>query len=139
MKRLGKKRSAEMSLDLTSFSDIANLLIIFFILTTSMARPFGRPMDMPSSQKPQNQHEKGDTPTINVLADRILYSEKEGQERELTMDELRSELWKKDFAHQDEKHRVVVMETAAEITYERYFQIATAVAAAGGVVALVTE
>ena len=139
MKRIGKKRSSEMSLDLTSFSDIANLLIIFFILTTSMVRPFGRPMDMPASQKPQDRQEKGETPTINVLSDRILYSEKEGQERELTMDELRAELLRKDFPSQDEKHRVVVLETAVDLKYERYFQVATAVAAAGGVVALVTE
>jgi len=128
-----------MSLDLTSFSDIANLLIIFFILTTSMVHPFGRPMEMPSSQKPLDQNKKSDTPTINLLTDRIMFSEGEGKERELTMDELRVELWRRKFNEQDEKHKVVVVETSPEITYERYFQVATAVAGAGGVVALVTE
>ena len=49
-----RKRASEggISPDLTSFSDIANLLIIFFILTTSLVRPFGRRMDMPASAKP---------------------------------------------------------------------------------------
>ena len=39
MKRLGKKKQGDIEPDLTSFSDIANLLIIFFILTTSLAYP----------------------------------------------------------------------------------------------------
>ena len=48
MKRIGKKRQGDIEPDLTSFSDIANLLIIFFILTTTLARPWGRKVDMPS-------------------------------------------------------------------------------------------
>ena len=83
MKRSGKKREGDISPDLTSFSDIANLLIIFFILTTSLVRPFGRPMDMPSSAKPPEQQQKSDTPTVRLTADRIVFSEGEKKEREV--------------------------------------------------------
>jgi biopolymer transport protein ExbD len=137
MKRLGKKREGDISPDLTSFSDIANLLIIFFILTTSLARPFGRQMDMPSSAKPpEEQKNEADTPTINLSADRITISENGKEGRELTMDQLRAELWKKNFPSRSEKDRAVVLETSDDVKYERYYQVATAIAAAGGVVAI---
>ena len=137
MKRLGKKREGDISPDLTSFSDIANLLIIFFILTTSLARPFGSQMDMPSSAKPpEEQKNEADTPTINLSADRITISENGKEGRELTMDQLRAELWKKNFPSRSEKDRAVVLETSDDVKYERYYQVATAIAAAGGVVAI---
>lgn len=137
MKRLGKKKTGDISPDLTSFSDIANLLIIFFILTTSLARPFGRQMDMPSSAKPpEEQKEQSDTPTVNLSADRITISENGKEGRELTMDQLRTELWKKNFPARSEKDRAVVLETADDVKYERYYQVATAIAAAGGVIAI---
>lgn len=137
MKRLGKKKTGDISPDLTSFSDIANLLIIFFILTTSLARPFGRQMDMPSSAKPpEEQKEQSDTPTVNLSADRITISENGKEGRELTMDQLRTELWKKNFPSRSEKDRAVVLETSDDVKYERYYQVATAIAAAGGVIAI---
>jgi biopolymer transport protein ExbD len=137
MKRIGKKREGDISPDLTSFSDIANLLIIFFILTTSLARPFGRQMDMPSSAKPpEEQKNEADTPTINLSDDRITISENGKEGRELTMDQLRAELWKKNFPSLSETDRAVVLETSDDVKYERYYQVATAIAAAGGVVAI---
>jgi biopolymer transport protein ExbD len=139
MKRPGKKREGEISPDLTSFSDIANLLIIFFILTTSLVRPFGRPMDMPSSAKPPEQQQKSDTPTVRLTVDRIVFSEGEKKEREISMNELRKELWGRNFPQQPVEKRSVVVETADDVTYERYYQVAAAIAAAGGVVAIMTE
>lgn len=137
MKRLGKKKEGDISPDLTSFSDIANLLIIFFILTTSLARPFGRQMEMPSSAKPpEEEKQKNDTPTVNISADRITISEEGKEGRELTMDELRAELWKRNFPSRSEKDRAVVLETSDDVTYDRYYKVASAIAAAGGVIAI---
>lgn len=124
---------------MTSFSDIANLLIIFFILTTSLVRPFGQKLDMPSSAKPPEQQRQDSTPTVRITADKLLFSEKEGKEREVSMNELRSDLWKRNFPSRSEKERAVVVETSPEVTYERYYNVVTAIAAAGGVVALMTE
>lgn len=144
MKRLGKKKQGDISPDLTSFSDIANLLIIFFILTTSLARPFGRRMDMPASQKPPDNQTETDTPTIQLTADRITWSEN-GKEldakhgKEMTMNELRSTLWKRNFLKRSEKDRCIVLETSDDVSYQRYYQVATAIAAAGGVVAVMSE
>lgn len=139
MKRIGPKRQGDVSPDLTSFSDIANLLIIFFILTTSLVRPFGRMMDMPSSAKPPEQQKQSDTPTVRLTTDRIIFSTGEKNERELTMNELRAELWRRNFPAQKPDKRAVVVETSPEVKYERYYQVATAIAAAGGVVAIMEE
>ena len=140
MKRIGKKRPGSVEPDLTSFSDIANLLIIFFILTTTLARPWGQKVDMPSAATPpQEQREKSDTPHVNVTLDRLSVSEREGDEKEMTMSEFRQFLWRKNFPSLDEKHRSVSVETSADVPYERYDQVVTAIAAAGGVVAILTD
>lgn len=141
MKRIGKKRQGDIEPDLTSFSDIANLLIIFFILTTTLARPWGRQVDMPSAATPpQQQSQQSDTPTINLMKDRITVSDggKEG-EKEMSMNELKQFLWKKNFPKMDEKHKNVSVETSDDVSYERYYQVVTAIAAAGGVVAILTD
>lgn len=140
MKRIGKKRQGDIEPDLTSFSDIANLLIIFFILTTTLARPWGRTVDMPSAATPpQEQREQSDTPTVNLMRDRITIAEGGDGEKEVTMNELRQYLWKKNFPKMDDKHKSVSVETAADVPYERYYQVVTAIAAAGGVVAILTD
>ena len=140
MKRIGKKRQGDIEPDLTSFSDIANLLIIFFILTTTLARPWGRTVDMPSAATPpQEQKQQSDTPTVNLMRDRITIAEGGEGEKEVTMNELRQYLWKKNFPKMDDKHKSVSVETSDDVPYERYYQVVTAIAAAGGVVAILTE
>lgn len=139
MKRRRGDSEGGISPDLTSFSDIANLLIIFFILTTSLVRPFGQRMDMPSSAKPPETQKQDSTPTIRIMADRLMFSEGEGKEREVSMNELRADMWKRNFPALSEKERSVVVETAPEVTYERYFNVVTAISSAGGVIALMTE
>ena len=140
MKRIGKKRQGDIEPDLTSFSDIANLLIIFFILTTTLARPWGRTVDMPSAATPpQEQKQQSDTPTVNLMRDRITIAEGGDGEKEVTMNELRQYLWKKNFPKMDDKHKSVSVETSDDVPYERYYQVVTAIAAAGGVVAILTD
>ena len=116
MKRIGPKRQGDVSPDLTSFSDIANLLIIFFILTTSLVRPFGRMMDMPSSAKPPTEQKQSDTPTVRLTTDRIVFSTGEKNEKEVTMNELRAELWRRNFPAQKPDKRAVVVENGGEDT-----------------------
>ena len=140
MRRIGKKKQGDIEPDLTSFSDIANLLIIFFILTTTLSRPWGRRVDMPgASTPPQTSSQQSDTPTINLMRDRVTFSDGGSKEREVTMSELRKLLWQKNFPSLDEKKRSVSVETANDVPYERYYQVVTAIAAAGGVVAILSD
>ena len=140
MKRLGKQKQGGVEPDLTSFSDIANLLIIFFILTTTLARPWGRQVDMPSAATPpQQQNQQSDTPTVNLMRDRLTVTEGDDGGKEMTLNEFRQYLWRKNFPKADEKHRSVSIETSDDVPYERYYQVVTAIAAAGGVVAILTD
>ena len=140
MKRIGKKRQGDIEPDLTSYTDIANLLNIFFIITTTLARPWGRTVDMPSAATPpQQEKQQSDTPTVNLMRDRITIAEGGEGEKEVTMNELRQYLWKKNFPKMDDKHKSVSVETSDDVPYERYYQVVTAIAAAGGVVAILTD
>ncbi len=134
-----KHRLGNLELDMSSFSDIAFLLIIFFILTTSLARPWGKLMEIPSAATPPQGAVAPRIPSINILADRILFTEGEDAEREMTMNELRAELFKKQFATLEQKARLVVLETAENVEYERYYQVVTAITEAGGVVAMLSD
>lgn len=138
--KLKRKERPSADLDVTSFSDIANLLIIFFILTTSLARPYGKLMEMPSaSTPPQDASKAPKIPSINVMADRVVYTEGDTPGRELTMTELNAQLLKKQFTKLDPKQRLVVLEVAEDVEYDRYFRIVTMISSTGGVVAMVGE
>ena len=135
-----KKRKVHASdPDVTAYSDIAFLLIIFFILTTSFSVPLGRVIDMPSAAKPEVQKTEDRTPSVNILVDRIMFGEAEKEGREITTMELRWELAQFGFHSKPEKERMVVVEVAEDVTYQRYYEIVTMIAEAGGIVAMVKE
>mgnify|MGYP000849897770 CR=1 FL=1 len=128
-----------IEIDVPSFSDIAFLLIIFFILTTSLNRPMGRIIDMPSASTPDQQKSNATTPSVNILADRIMFVEGEGTGKEVTLSELRADLMSRGLASASESDRMVLLEVAPEVSYERYFQVITMISEAGGIVAMLTE
>lgn len=137
---LKKKERREASMDVSSFSDIANLLIIFFILTTSLAHPFGKLLEMPSASTPEDNSQKAPKiPTVNIMADRIVYTEGEGAEREITPNELHAELMARDLNSKKPNDRLVMLEVAEEVPYQRYYQIVTMISEAGGVVAMIED
>ena len=134
-----KPEVKNIEIDIPSFSDIAFLLIIFFILTTSLNRPMGRIIDMPSTSTPDQQKSNATTPSVNILADRIMFVEGEGSGKEVTLSELRSDLMSRGLAAASESDRMVLLEVAPEVPYERYFQVITMISEAGGIVAMLTE
>ena len=134
-----KRKVGDLELDVTSFSDIAFLLIIFFILATSLTRPWGRVIEMPAASKPEVEKTDDKTPSVNILVDRIRFAEGEKEDREVSTMELRAILAQYAFALKPEKERMVVVETAEEVTYQRYYEIVTMIAECGGIIAMVQE
>ena len=128
-----------IEIDVPSFSDIAFLLIIFFILSTCLNMPMGRIIVMPSASKPDQQKSNATTPSVNILADRIMFVEGEGTGKEVTLSELRADLMSRGLASASESDRMVLLEVAPEVSYERYFQVITMISEAGGIVAMLTE
>lgn len=139
-RRLRERAKAEI--ETGSFSDISFLLIIFFILSTTFSKPMGREAAIPSAAPPerQSQSESEDrTPNISVLPDRILLSigSKDGAGREVTLPELKTEIERRGFKSLPEKDRMVVVEVADTVDWDRYFKVVSVISGAGGVIALV--
>lgn len=134
-----RKDRAKAEIETGSFSDISFLLIIFFVLTTTFEKMSGRAVDIPSAAPPEQQVQKEDkkTPTVNILADRILFGMDKSEGESVSLSELKVRLMKLGLGAKSEKERVVIVEMAEDVNWDRYFKVVTTIAETGGVVAIV--
>ena len=134
-----RKDRAKAEIETGSFSDISFLLIIFFVLTTTFEKMSGRAVDIPSAAPPEQQVQKEDkkTPTVNILADRILFGMDKSEGESVSLSELKVRLMKLGLGAKAEKERVVIVEMAEDVNWDRYFKVVTTIAETGGVVAIV--
>lgn len=132
-----RKLRTDLEIDVGSFADIAFLLIIFFILTTSFVHFTGRAVDIPSSDRPDEVRDEHKTMTIALSGDEIRYGADEDRSL-VSMDELRLRLQEERFDQKEtSRDRMVILEAAANVEWDRYFKVMTAVSNAGGIVAIV--
>ena len=136
-----KRKALSSDPDVTAYSDIAFLMIIFFILTTNFSKPLGRVMDMPSASKPDTQKVENRTPSVNILADRVMFGDSSETAVEVTTYQLRQELARLAFnaKGKPDSERMVVVEAAEDVDYQRYFEIVLMIAESGGIIAMVQE
>ena len=139
MGRKRKREKTEAEIDVGAFADIAFLLIIFFILTTSIVRSTGRELELPQAQTPENKKVDEKTPTVNLLVDQILYGEDEDTMEEITLDGLRATLLSRNLREAEEAERMVVLEVGEEVNYDRYFKMVSMISDVGGIIAIVEE
>jgi biopolymer transport protein ExbD len=130
---LKRKEKANTEIDVGSFSDIAFLLIIFFILTTTFVKIAGNKIEIPSGSDAGSESEQKQI-AITLKAESIGYGE---DAKDLSMDELRVALAKEKFKTKEPDARMVILETDGEVLYERYFQVVMAINDAGGVLTLI--
>jgi biopolymer transport protein ExbD len=133
--RLKRTKKTDADIDLVAFSDIAFLLIIFFILTTTFVKNEGQVLDMPSGSKDPQQTEN-EVITLNLSTEHILYN---GKQPSMDVIALRDRLDSESFADRPESDRLVLIESAADVKCERYYAVVMAVADAGGVLAMLEE
>jgi biopolymer transport protein ExbD len=133
--RIQRKQQALSEINVGAFSDIAFLLIIFFILTTTFVRTAGRKMDIPSGTSEQTETEQKQL-TIDLTRDEILMGEEAGS---MTLEDLRIRLDDADLPSLPEDQRIVLLQTQKDVPYDRYFKVVTAISQAGGVLALLDE
>jgi biopolymer transport protein ExbD len=131
--KLERKEQAEGKIDVGSFSDIAFLLIIFFILTTTFVKIAGNKIEIPSGSSEESEVEQKQL-SVTLSAESILYGE---GAKSISIDELRAALAKEKFETKEPDARMVVLETGGEVLYERYFQVVMAIDDAGGVLTLI--
>jgi biopolymer transport protein ExbD len=118
-----------------SFSDVAFLLIIFFILTTTFVRPAGERLRIPSGTA-DPAHKDQQKLSVRLSKDNLFYGEKS---ETMTVDELRAALRREKLPAKPEDQRIVVLESDPDVPYERYFEVVMAITSAGGVLGLVEK
>ncbi len=127
------KRTREVGIPLDSFSDIAFLLIIFFILTTSIQKMTGFRTELPAGQQSQvKQTEK--TPTVNISAGGVLLNEKT-----VSLEQLAAELKALQLGSKKDEQRVVLLDSGPDADYQLYFEVMALITAADGVIGILTE
>ena len=130
-----KKRRSVAEANIGPFSDIAFLLIIFFILTTTLARLAGNRLDIPAAQESTKKSD-ADQPTITLSGERILWG---ASERAIPLKELRGRLYELDLPAKDPGRRVVVINCSPNVIYQRYYEVMMAITEAGGVLGIVAD
>ncbi len=132
-KRYSKEKKRSGGIPTDSFSDIAFLLIIYFLVATTLVKVNSITADLPSGEK-SAQTESDKTPIVNLRGAEIFLNDKK-----LTIELLEERLAALELASKEPKDRVIMLESAKGTPYENYFQALAAISANGGVVALVEE
>ena len=131
MIRLRKRRETTIPTD--SFSDIAFLLIIFFIIATTLTRTMGVMSEIPSGQK-SDQQVKDKTPTIALTGEDIRF-----EDRLVSLDLLNERLREMNLIGKHDNDRIIIIESNKDVSWHIYFEVMRMVSASGGVVALARE
>jgi len=129
-----RKKKPESGVPTDSFSDIAFLLIIFFILVTSLKRIVGFETELPSSKEEKKKSEDK-TPTVTLKEGWLLFCD-----ADVTMEELQEKLANLKLAEKtkgDEK--IILLDATLEVDYQSYYEVMSSISAAGGVVGIMTE
>jgi len=116
-----------------SFSDIAFLLIIFFLVATSLVKIQSITTDLPSGEK-ENAAQLDKTPIVILRGTNVFFSD-----NKVTIENLNQRLAALKLASEPADKRVIMLESTDETPYETYFQVLAAISSNGGVVALVEE
>ena len=128
-----KKRQRDGEIPTNSFSDIAFLLIIYFLVATTLVKVKTITAEMPTGEKNvESQSDK--TPTINLRAGDIHFNDKK-----IDIEELNIKLAELDLQAKDPSKRVILLESVDGTPYQDYFQALATISAHGGVVAIVEE
>jgi biopolymer transport protein ExbD len=134
---LKRKNKEAPEIDVGAFSDIAFLLIIFFILTTTFEQTMGRQVKIPSGGEGESSESDDKQISINLDGKRISYGE---DARMVTIDQLREELLKQNFpGKKDDQQKMVVVEATATVSYNLFFKVVNAITDAGGILAIMEE
>jgi biopolymer transport protein ExbD len=133
--KLQRKQRPLSEINVGAFSDIAFLLIIFFILTSTFLKTSGSKMNIPSGTTEQSEDEQKQL-SIDLRVDEIYLGE---NTTPLTMEALRESLADADLPSKAEEQRMVLLMCQKEVPYDRYFKVVTAISQAGGILALLDE
>ena len=128
-----EKRHRTGEIPTGSFSDIAFLLIIYFLVATTLVKVKSISADLPTGEK-QSDATVDKTPIVTLRGSKLFFSDKE-----VTIDNLNARLAALKLSEQTADKRVIMLESTKTTSYESYFQALAAISSNGGVVAIVEE
>jgi biopolymer transport protein ExbD len=121
-----------LDVNVTSFADIAFLLIIFFLVVASIQPALkGMDLEVPSGEKAKTE-EKTDTIQLN---DGDIYF----NEKEMNLASLKKQLAAAEYEKQKGQGKSVAMEVTGKVNWDQYFKITTLVQSAGGIPVMTYE
>jgi len=128
------RKNEEPTVPTDSLSDVAFLLIIFFILTTSIQRISGVTSEMPSAQHTDQTATMDKMPGIKLRDGALTLDD-----QPITIEQLRAKLIALNLPTRPEAERVVVLEATGQVSYQQYYEVIAAVSTASGVLGIVGE
>ncbi|MDP6523081.1 MAG: biopolymer transporter ExbD [Kiritimatiellia bacterium] len=131
-KKRKKKKAGMPSLPVNSFADIAFLLIVFFVIASTLSQTRGIVADIPSGEKSESKTDK--TTILQLHEDRMTFNDKV-----VTLPALKKRLAELEFHKKEAEAKIVLLEAIGNVEYQTYFSAMTAISAAGGVIAIVKE
>jgi len=133
-KSFKKRQLGDSDIPVASFSDLAFLLIIFFILTTTFQKTTGFLADIPSSSAKSQVTQQEKTTTVALHEDQISLND-----GKVSMAELRRRLRDMDLKAKLGDARIVLLSATGKVKYQTYYETMSLITAAGGVVAIMRE
>ncbi len=129
-----RRRAKADDVPVSSFSDIAFLLIIFFILVTSLEQFAGFKAALPAGEQSTQEAEE-EMPTVKMHDGRITMNEDT-----VTIEQLHERLKAMNLAEREtDEERIVIIEATGRVEYQVYFEVMAAISHAGGVIAIIKE
>ncbi len=134
MRRRVRKRSGDDEIPVASFSDIAFLLIIFFILVTTLQKDLGFQAEIPAGEK-SSENTADEAPSVTLRDDRYMW-----KDEFITREQLEKNLAELKLAEKEkEQDKIVLMEAVGSVNWQSYFELMSMIRAHGGVIAIVKE
>ncbi len=117
----------------SSFADIAFLLIIYFLVVTTLIQTRGLVADMPAGRKTEAA-DMEKVPTVTVADGAILLND-----NPVSVDDLRAKLAEMNLPAREPDDRVVMLEATGRTDYQAFYDAVAAIQVTGGVIANVQE
>jgi biopolymer transport protein ExbD len=131
-RRKDRRRMGCDEIPVASFSDIAFLLIIFFILATTLVKTQGFHTEFPQGEKSEEPPTK--TTTIQLHDGKLTFND-----QTVDLPKLKTALAELKLHKRTGDDKVVLLEASGKVGYQRYFEVMAAITRAGGTICIVRE
>ena len=135
IRHVSRRKKGDGRVPTDSIADIAFLLIIFFLVATTLVQTRGVVTDMPAGERSEDTQQADDkTPIVNLNSGALSFND-----RSITLPLLEQELRNLRLHEKEGPEKVILFEATGQVSYQQYYEVMTMIAALGGVIALVSE